>query len=189
MYVIPPCSPPQGATSPFVYADGVFTSLELEKIDSLVNQLDLTDGKTQEYFEDYRKSLVSFLDVNEDTNWMFKRLSDVIQQLNSKYYRFNLTVLDSIQYAFYDSNFGGKYDWHHDYNEGLSPSRKLTVVVQLSEPDEYEGGDLEIFPEIQVPKKRGLVCMFPSYSYHRVTPIVSGERKVLVAWVWGPPFA
>ena len=188
MFLIPPCSPPEGATSPFVYADGVFNENELSTIDDIVARLNLVGGETQTYYEGYRKSLVSFFDVNENTEWLFSKLGHTIHQLNSKYYRFNLSVLDSIQYAFYDSEFGGKYDWHHDYNEGLSPSRKLTVVVQLSNPEEYEGGELELFPDVQVPKKRGLVAMFPSYSYHRVTPIVSGQRKVLVGWIWGPPF-
>jgi len=189
MILVPPCSPPEGATCPFVYADGVFTEQELDKIDCIVGGLELTDAGTQIYNENYRNSLVSFFDSNDETNWIFNKLVHVVHQLNSKYYRFNLSVMDSIQYAFYDSEFGGKYDWHHDYNEGLFPSRKLTVVVQLSEPEEYDGGILEIFPDSQVEKKRGLVCMFPSYAYHRVTPIVSGKRKVLVAWIWGPPFS
>ena len=189
MYLIPPCSPPQGSTSPFVYADGVFSVGDLDRIQEILNKLELVDGQTQETFDNYRKSLVSFLGCDDNTKWIFEKLSNVIHQLNTTYYRFNITGLDNIQYAFYDSEFGGKYDWHHDYIEGTGPSRKLTVVIQLSDPNEYSGGELEIFPEIQVPKKRGLVCMFPSYSHHRVTPIVSGQRKVLVAWVWGPPFA
>ena len=45
---------------------------------------------------------------------------------------------------------------HHDYNEGLSPSRKLTMVIQLSDPSEYEGGQLELFEDIQIPKQKGL---------------------------------
>jgi hypothetical protein len=29
---------------------------------------------------------------------------------------------------------------------------------------------------------------FPSYMVHRVTPITSGTRKAIVAWVTGPGF-
>ena len=69
-------------------------------------------------------------------------------------------------------------------------SRKLTMVIQLSDPSEYEGGQLELFEDIQIPKQKGLVAMFPSFgNYHRVTPVLSGTRKVLVAWIWGPPFS
>mgnify|MGYP001248020834 CR=1 FL=1 len=189
MYPVPPLNPPRGSSSPFVYAENVFNEEQLNYIDQLVDSLDLTDGGTVEYNENYRKSLVAFVDHNPDTEWLFAILTNVVHQLNANYYRFNLSVLDTIQYAFYDADFDGKYDWHHDYNEGPTPARKLTVVVQLSDPSDYEGGQLEIFPEVEVPKKRGMVCMFPSYLYHRVTPVLSGTRKVLVAWIWGPPFA
>ena len=44
----------------------------------------------------------------------------ILYKLNSKYYRFNLSVLDTIEYVVYKGEEDGRYDWHHDYNEGLS---------------------------------------------------------------------
>jgi PKHD-type hydroxylase len=179
---IPPLNPPQGSTCPYVYASNVFTEEQLDSIEELGEDV-------VEYNESYRKSLVTTIPDNPNTGWMFNLLSRVVHQLNCEYYRFNLSVLDTIQYAFYDSNSGGKYDWHHDYNEGPSPARKLTVIVQLSDPSDYEGGELEVYPDVQIPKTKGLVAMFPSFLYHRVKPVQKGSRKALVAWVWGPPFA
>jgi PKHD-type hydroxylase len=37
-------------------------------------------------------------------------------------------------------------------------------------------------------RARGTLVAFPSYLLHRVTPITSGTRKSLVAWVSGPVF-
>ena len=37
-------------------------------------------------------------------------------------------------------------------------------------------------------KARGTLVAFPSYVMHRVTPVTSGTRKSLVAWVAGPKF-
>jgi PKHD-type hydroxylase len=83
------------------------------------------------------------------------------------------------------------YDWHQDINPNTFNSpRKFSLVLQLSDPSEYEGGNLEIFSDKihVVEKKRGMVVGFPSYMPHRVTPVVSGIRKSLVIWVCGPPF-
>jgi len=163
----------------------------LDWILKYAEKLELHNAETVEYSEDYRKSYVSPINNGDETAWLFETVADVTHKLNSNYYRFDLSMIGSIQYVVYHGHEGGKYDWHHDYNEGLSPSRKLTVVLQLSDPSEYEGGQLELFsdPLIQIPKKKGMMCMFPAFSYHRVTPVLSGTRKVLVFWIWGPPFS
>ncbi len=65
------------------------------------------------------------------------------------------------------------------------------MVLQLSDPEEYEGGIFELFINKHVrelPKKKGMVALFPSYFMHRVTPVTKGERRSLVLWVSGPPF-
>jgi predicted 2-oxoglutarate/Fe(II)-dependent dioxygenase YbiX len=38
------------------------------------------------------------------------------------------------------------------------------------------------------PRTRGALIVFPWFFLHRVTPIVSGNRKALVAWATGPDF-
>jgi len=189
MYMMPPCSPPQGSSSPFVFAEGVFSNDQLNWILQYTQGMELHTGGTVEYKENYRKSSVCTLENGQDLGWLFNAVGDVAHKLNSSYYRFNLSVLDTIEYVVYNGDEDGRYDWHQDYSEGLAPSRKLTIVIQLSDPSEYEGGQLELFPEIQIPKQKGLFAMFPSFAYHRVTPVLSGTRKVLVAWIWGPPFS
>ena len=65
------------------------------------------------------------------------------------------------------------------------------MVLQLSDPLEYVGGDLQIFtsPEpTSVDKEKGLIAAFPSYVLHKVTPVTQGTRKTLVVWVCGPSF-
>ena len=78
--------------------------------------------------------------------------------------------------------------------------RKLAIVVQLSDPDDYQGGELEVFnivheyePDDVIAwsddaRQQGSVIVFPAFEYHRVTPIVDGERYSLVCWIGGPPF-
>lgn len=70
-------------------------------------------------------------------------------------------------------------------------NRKLSLVCQLSDPSEYEGGEFQINPggSILVPERtKGTVIIFPSYLVHRVAPVTKGTRRSLVLWVEGPAF-
>jgi PKHD-type hydroxylase len=67
------------------------------------------------------------------------------------------------------------------------------MAMQLTDPSEYEGGNLQVLPtgktEPQnVRKQRGLIAIFPSYVLHQVTPVTQGSRQSLVAWITGPAF-
>jgi PKHD-type hydroxylase len=82
----------------------------------------------------------------------------------------------------------GHYDWHMDVGENAS-TRKLSVSIQLSDPEEYEGGELNFFinrNEIKAPKTKGTVVIFPSFFMHKVSMVTKGVRKSLVIWVHGP---
>ena len=69
--------------------------------------------------------------------------------------------------------------------------------MQLSDPSDYEGGDLMIArpyankwveETAQSVKERGTIIVFPSFYTHKVTPVTKGVRRSLVAWVEGPPW-
>jgi len=94
-----------------------------------------------------------------------------------------------IQYTEYHSEQNGFYDWHHDidWSNDRPYDRKLTVVIQLDDPSEYEGGEFN-FKTVSNPdfKPQGSVLVFPSYLEHMVTPVTSGTRHSLVTWVEGP---
>jgi PKHD-type hydroxylase len=117
-------------------------------------------------------------------------LGHIASSLNAQYYRFDLTGFgEPIQLTNYDQSEQGMYGWHQDYGGGTS--RKLSLVLQLTDPSQYEGGNLQVLTSGQpqtVRKQRGLVAAFPSYVLHQVTPVMSGNRQSLVAWVSGPAF-
>ena len=93
------------------------------------------------------------------------------------------------QFLVYRDTEGGHYDWHLD--RGREAPRKLSLTIQLTDPSRYEGCELEFNiggGTLSTPRSRGHVIAFPSYMIHRVTPITSGVRKAIVAWVTGPEF-
>ena len=137
-----------------------------------------------------RRSQVSWLSNNADTQWVFAKLADVVSKMNAQHFRFDLTGFgEALQLTNYDQAENGMYGWHQDYGGGVS--RKLSMAVQLTDPSEYEGGNLQMLTSSQpenVRKQRGLIAVFPSYTLHQVTPVTRGSRQSLVAWVSGPAF-
>ena len=181
---------------PWVYWDNAFTPEELEKIVMYCEQYETTPATIfksvdQKDVEQYRISNVDFHGRNPDTAWIFDRLNQVIQAANEIYYNFELNGYSKFQYTVYRSEENGHYDWHMDNGPNDNVPRKLSMVLQLSHPSEYEGGDLELMtgnvPHI-CKKEKGLLYAFPSYILHRVTPITNGTRRTLVVWTSGPRF-
>jgi PKHD-type hydroxylase len=138
-----------------------------------------------------RRSELNWLEKTEETAWVFDGLGHVVSNLNSSYFGFDLMgFAESLQLTNYHEDKRGMYGWHQDFGK-TGPCRKLSLVMQLSDPSEYEGGTLEIMtsgsPQV-VEKKRGLITVFPSWTLHQVTPVVRGTRQTLVTWICGPDF-
>lgn len=141
-----------------------------------------------------RRSGLNWMPNNQETQWVFEKLGHIISSLNAQFFRFDLRGFgEHIQLTNYDSSENGMYGWHVDMGPNMnSPCRKLSLVLQLSDPVEYEGGVLELQPHgkdvIKMRKQRGLVVAFPSWTLHQVTPVTQGSRQSLVAWITGPAF-
>ena len=135
-----------------------------------------------------RNSRIKWLHYDERTDWVYEKLKNFSIEANNTIWGFNLTsIIDSIQYTEYPEG-GGHYDWHVDIGPGSINHRKISIVTQLSDPSEYEGGELEIWcggQFRQIPKIKGCTVLFPSFLLHRVTPVTSGVRRSMVLWAGG----
>ena len=127
-------------------------------------------------------------------NFIAPRFWNSINAANRLSYDFDVKYLDSIQYTVYngDEDDGDFYNWHIDtfLDTDNSFHRKLSLTLQLSESDDYEGGDFEFLHSSSPDniRKLGNILVFPSFSTHRVTPVTSGTRRSLVAWFEGSKF-
>lgn len=181
-------------TEPFVWWEGGFTEQELnwlqEQAIKAEERAQVGGNPTSDDLAKIRRSQVSWINKTQETAWVFEKLGHIASALNAKYYRFDLTGFgEPLQLTNYDQSEQGMYGWHQDYN--AQASRKLSLVLQLTDPSQYEGGNLQVITGGQpqtVRKQRGLVAAFPSYVLHQVTPVTSGNRQSLVAWVSGPAF-
>jgi len=127
-----------------------------------------------------------------EIRWLHTRLSEMVLQINAQFYRYDLYGLnEAFQYTVYEGAEGGYYGWHVDMGEKRYEPRKISLSLQLSDPSDYEGGDLVLEAgdsSYQAEKARGTLIAFPSFVLHRVVPVTSGVRKSLVIWVAGPEF-
>ena len=112
---------------------------------------------------------------------------------NDQWFNFNITKLDFIQLAEYDSAYEGEYKKHHDvfWMNGTKYQRKLTAVVQLTDVNDYQGGNLILFPQNEkldsnTIKEQGTTIFFPSFVEHQAEKVTSGKRYSLAVWFDGP---
>lgn len=138
-----------------------------------------------------RAANTHIINCNRSSAWLFERLDALVSQCNKKIYNFNLLGLtEELNIVRYDKS--NHYIWHKDFSTGSLSRRKLSISIQLTDPLDYGGGELEFFlgnkDIFAAPKNQGTVIIFPSFQVHRVKPIVQGTRYSLVGWVNGPPF-
>lgn len=173
-----------------------FTPDELVEIESMTSDLSFEDAGIGEEASsrietEYRKSKVKWCPQNDKWWWVYDKLHNMIVEANDSMWKFDLhSMREQIQYTEYYAG-GGQYDWHMDCGIGIQNQRKVSVTVQLSHPDEYEGGDLEFMlgaGHIKAPRQQGAAVIFPSFFLHRVTPVTKGTRKSFVLWVGGEPY-
>jgi PKHD-type hydroxylase len=187
-----------GESNVATWRDG-FSAEEIQKIIVLGQQR--TPGKAviggyapDENYTHVRRSLTSWIESGAETDWIYQRLGNIVRNLNGQHFKFDLWGFgEHLQYTEYHGEDEGHYTWHID--SGASTNnygpRKLSVVIQLSDPCEYEGGNLQVQLGAEpqsVSKHLGMVALFPSFVLHRVTPVTSGVRRTLVAWLTGPSF-
>ena len=147
------------------------------------------------------------------THWVGGLIWHYIQRANRENFLYDLRCIDgeSMQYTRYGE--GQFYGWHNDaglatqykpmtvgnhgegraqdfMNENLELVRKLSFAMQLSDPDDYEGGNVQLMDEAGnayvVPRQRGCITLFDSRTQHRVLKVTKGVRKSLVGWTVGP---
>jgi PKHD-type hydroxylase len=179
-------------------------------------QIALTGGQTEKVNKGKPLDDKDILDLKKkrDSNiawlndrWIYKEIQPFIHQANRlANWNFDWDFSESCQFTKYGpgQHYGAHCDsWESPYANKDNPDtfgkiRKLSVTCSLSDPSEYEGGELEFQFRNQddpTPKKkcveilpRGSICVFPSFVWHEVRPVTKGVRYSLVIWSLGYPF-
>lgn len=193
-----PCPAYGKGESILTYWENEFSDEDIQNIIKIGENAKIADSVIfgQNIDHDYRKSQNSWIHLTDETIWLFETIGNIIRRMNSEVYNFDLFgFTEALQYTIYDGN-NDHYEWHIDSHSQIDTSmisspRKLSFSLQLSDPSEYEGGDILIKTgkdEEVIKKEKGFMVMFPSFVLHKVTPVTKGVRKSLVGWVSGPAF-
>mgnify|MGYP003637911405 CR=1 FL=1 len=177
------------------YVDGVFPDDLLKEVQLKLRSYELFEAEVGDggANERVRKSKVRFISPSDLGDGFVSRVIETLKEVNDRVFKFDLTgLVEEFQYTTYDASYQGKYDWHFD--EGSSDkswTRKISMILILSDPDAYEGGELEIVTEEgihPIEQKLGRIIFFPSFLRHKVNPVTKGSRESLVLWASGAAF-
>jgi PKHD-type hydroxylase len=166
-----------------------FSKEECQKIIDIAKNKGLIKGTTIGK-SDARESKISWLFPSDNMDWAFRRVTDIVLNLNERFFKFDLFGLnEGFQFTNYKAP-SGKYGKHMDMGMNMAV-RKMSVSIQLTDPKEYKGGELYLYQGEKgdlMDKTQGTLIMFPSYILHEVKPVTKGERNSLVTWVTGKQF-
>lgn len=169
--------------------DNEFSKIQKEKDAYCLKAEDsqISDNGNAGYInESIRKSLVYFPDIYECRRTLNILQGIIIQELSQ--YDIDVSNVSEVQYVRYE--IGGKFNWHSDILPTSRPDSRLrgiTFSINVTDPKEYEGGELKIKDEetiIELSKEKASYIMFPSYMRHQVFEVTRGTREAIVLWVY-----
>jgi PKHD-type hydroxylase len=173
----------------YAFWNNAFSKEECQTIINIAKNKGLTKGTTSTE-SDVRDSKISWLNPSDDLHWVYRRVTDITLNLNERFFKFDLFgINEGFQFTNYEAP-SGKYGKHVDRIMNICV-RKLSISIQLTNPEEYEGGELYLYDNEEgtvMDKTQGTLILFPSYVLHEVMPVTKGERNSLVTWVTGKQF-
>lgn len=118
----------------------------------------------------------------------FNLFRDAIISANIEFYNFQLLgMLDNDFPQVVKYSKGDFYNLHSELNPGLT-TRKLSFLINLSDPLDYEGGEIEFLntemdhDAINVP---GTMLVFPSFTVFKIRPIKKGKKFIVSGSIHG----
>tara|TARA_R100000005_G_C4879779_1_gene132028 strand:- start:29 stop:640 length:612 start_codon:yes stop_codon:yes gene_type:complete len=182
------------AQDPFVFYEQIIPEKlvdlmveELPKYEEQFVEAQIGDSTNGALLESARDSKISWM---YEDDWVSSIFAHYFHLANKEYWEYDLNGLDGIQITRYDE--GDHYTWHSDYGtaEDNRYTRKLSATLLVTDPSEYEGGELEFTDyhnnRVVAPSEKGTMIVFDSRIPHRVLPVTKGTRISLVTWMLGP---
>jgi predicted 2-oxoglutarate/Fe(II)-dependent dioxygenase YbiX len=123
--------------------------------------------------------------VNKDWSWLQNKMFQMVNIVNDSVFHFDVDGCDD-ELKLIEYQDGGFYGWHTDFNAGSCSNRKIVGIIQLTDPSEYEGGDVQFGIQDKdtkewytMEKNKGALTLFPTFLCHNVTPVTKGKRYVI----------
>jgi PKHD-type hydroxylase len=188
-----PASPPLFHMTDYVVIPRLFTPEECDEITymplpaSQAQVIRFAKTSFSQLELEQRNTKVKAVPKEARFAWVYERIAENVKIINQNYYHFQFSNITSLQILEYENT--GFYNVHVDIGTGKTSLRKLSVVVFLSDPQDYEGGELILKPNYPILEQaKGSAVFFPSYIPHEIRPVTAGLRHTMVTWITGPCF-
>jgi PKHD-type hydroxylase len=158
----------------------------LERVPAQINSEDQTVD------ESFRKVNRWLIPNSEKFSWIYTKVCNTLLSANKDFWNLDVNIIETLELLQYKfdptSPTQDHYNKHSDFG-GNFTTRKISYTALLSDPSEFDGGDLILYlrTDITLPKEQGQVVLFPSIAFHEVLPVTQGERWALVTWIKGRP--
>ena len=144
-------NPPEAVDPNAIKTNNQFTSIihtsffSPEQCEAIINacekplwiQGEVNEGQIDKKLRNVRQQ---GLMMNEE-GWPHTRILELMKQANEARYKFNVSgFMNYDAPMIMEYGKGCHYDWHIDVGKAV-PNRKLSFTIQLSKPEDYEGGD------------------------------------------------
>ena len=175
-----------------VVAEKIFDAEDLKKIADILETSPkrpcVIDGPAENYPD--AKFTISFIPYIDENAWLYGKIYDLALEGNEQTYKYeNLEMFEHIVYM--EFNEDDYLNMHVDIgNEFPHNSRKLTAVLNLSDSENYRGGNFNIQASqlVTASRVKGDCSFFPSYLQNEIAPVHNGTKKILVAWFGGESY-
>jgi PKHD-type hydroxylase len=188
----------------------IITSIENDLTSNFESNMETSLLSGQNLDTKKRKSTNAWIPTS---HWTSGYIWHYVEKANRENFLYDITSIDGESMQFTRYSEGEFYGWHNDtglttlekpqfdgknstllkndfINKNTELVRKLSFVLQLSDPEDYQGGNLQLLDENErcyfAPRARGTLIVFDSRTKHRVLKVTKGVRKSLVGWVVGP---
>jgi PKHD-type hydroxylase len=177
--------------------------VETAKLDSpswAKTGVSVSDPNLEKTFEHRRSKIIWIMRDHPKLGFLHKSFWEVVTEMNNELYGAHISDLPPLQFTQYSEQYQGEYKLHMDVDwlatsnatSKIENQRKVSAVLQLSDPNDYEGGEFEFGPEVREKppadylRQQGVLFSFPSFLHHGVRPVTKGKRYSLVGWFEGP---
>lgn len=167
---------------------GAFSSEERQHALDLGRSLELSGSHQTSPDPELRSARSAWIENCAEAAPLFESFRSLFAEANASFGFTVEAIREPLLYVEYGA--GDHFTWHVDTWPKEVSNRKISCSILLSEPREFDGGDLEFCPGGRLLDSRdaGTAILFPSFTAHRLTKVTTGTRKALVAWIHGRPF-
>jgi predicted 2-oxoglutarate/Fe(II)-dependent dioxygenase YbiX len=127
----------------------------------------------------------------EPEGFPFDPIRIITKQANEEIYDFRLLgIIDQDFPQIHRYSEGDYYDLHLELSP-MATTRKLTFIVNLSDSESYEGGNIEFLntdtSEADL-NEQGSILIFPSFLPYKITEVTKGNKDIIIGNIHGAVF-